>query len=168
MVHQSGGRPPMGAGKKLAIGVAVLICAPVFIAGAISGARDSISSTASPVAAPPASPAPKPATSTAVAASRPTPRVQIDQDGDDTTTCAMTYAPTPDGKGTIVRFTVGHAGELITHLNGPQNQNRHDQQVAAGSVSFTDDVALSDVTGAGAILQDPYGTRHVCSIAPAH
>lgn len=96
-----------------------------------------------------------------------TPAAAIDQDGDPGTPCAMTYRA--DGQTTVVTFQLKQAGELITHLSDATgNQARHDDTVQAGTRTYVDQIQLSQVNDADAILQDPDGTRHVCSIAPHH
>lgn len=154
----------LSTGKKVAIGIAVAIGAPIFIAGAISGAKDSLGNH------PAASAAPQTAPSTAPVKSSPTPHarpaVAIDQDGDPGTPCAMTYVPNSDRTGTITRFTIRQAGELITHLDGPNGLARQDKAVTPGTIPFSYDFPLTKITGAGAILQIG-DARHVCSIKPA-
>ncbi|MEZ0066673.1 hypothetical protein ABIA32_002685 [Streptacidiphilus sp. MAP12-20] len=93
------------------------------------------------------------------------PAAAIDQAGDPGTPCAMIYRA--DGQTTVVQFQFSTAGEIITHLDSTGGDLlRHDDQVQAGPRTYVDAVALTQVDGAGAILQDPDGTRHVCSIGP--
>lgn len=149
---------------KVLIGVAVAAVAPIGVAGVVAGVQGSSTkpspAQAMPVQSPPA--APLPAKSSP--APQPAANANLDQDGDPDTPCVLTYTPTSDGKGTAARFALGHGGDVIAHLNGPDGMDRYTATATTGELRHVFNVPLAQVHDGGAILQDADGTRHVCSI----
>lgn len=158
-------------GEK-ALVAAGLIGLPVFLVIAVVDGRDqpakppAVLAASHPAQAAPSNTKP-PVSSPARQGAIQRPAADIDQPGDDSTPCVLTYQPTEDGRGTVLRVTLTAAGDLIAHLDGPGGLVRHEKQSGPGQLTFTDQVPLNQVTGAGAVVQDPDGSRHVCAIRPA-
>jgi hypothetical protein len=153
--------------KKIGITVAVLVCAPVFIAGMISAARQSLDSKSVPSPSnkpglPSAAPTPSihPAKITrSLPADQPTFKYPGDRQ------CAITYRD--NGNRTMSWIaTVTLSGELITHVSDISgNLYRRDVQVTPGPNGFTAPVPLSKIDDIGGVLyvgRSTYG----CSVAP--
>lgn len=159
---------------KIAIVAVVIVGAPFFIAGAISGAKDSggggkdkaaaapttRTAASSPASSPKAAPSHRSASST-----HPAPGPTFTYPGDRQ--CAITYRDRGDGSMSWTA-TVTVPGELITHATDDTGQiYRHDVQVSRGDVAFSAPVQLARVTDIGGNLRGEGGQSYGCSVAPA-
>lgn len=162
-------KQPMSRKRKIAIGGAVVVCAPALIAGMINGARQSLAggqASATPVAGvsstTPAAPAPA---RSSAQASKPVAEPTFSYAADPE--CSITYRDRGDGSMTWTA-TVTKAGELITHASDASgNIYRRDVQVTPGPNDFAAPVPLSTITDIGGVLTAG-GATYGCSVAPAH
>jgi len=90
---------------------------------------------------------------------------QFDQAGTGNA-CVMTYGPGGAG-GVVTVFTLGEAGTLVTHVDGPGGQHIHTQAEPKGPVSFGYGFPLGQVSGMGAVFYPDSGGRVDCAIGPA-
>jgi hypothetical protein len=78
--------------------------------------------------------------------------------------CRMHYMQV-DGQ-TVTLFTLTEAGEVITHVSGPDGSiNRNDVHWTAGVSRLTYDFPLTQATDIGAVLYLPDGTSQSCTIS---
>ena len=165
--HRSAQKMPLGTRKKVGIAVAVLVCAPLVIAGMISGARQSLASkpTAATSGSPLASASRSLALTHRASAAKPSPAAEPTFAYPGDPQCAITYRD--DGNGTMSwTANVTVAGELITHASdGSGNIYRRDVQVSPGPNSFAAPVALSQVDDIGGVLYAG-SASFGCSVAP--
>lgn len=160
MSQPAGPKPPMSR-KKLAIGAAVVVCAPVFIAGMVAGAKDSMKTQASGTPSPigqVSTTAPVPAGSGNAA-----PQPTFSYPGDKQ--CQITYRDRGDGTMSWTA-TVTVSGQLITHAADKAGHiYRHVTNVRPGATSFSAPVPLAQVDDIGGNLD---GSRsYGCSVRPA-
>jgi hypothetical protein len=159
----------MSTGKKMGIGIAVLVCVPVVVAGMVSGAKQSLSK---PAAASPARPAastttaPHSATTTTPAAAVPAAAAPtFTYPGDPQ--CAITYRDNGDGTMSWTATTTV-AGELITHASGTDGTiYRHDDHIDAGTHAYRAPVPLAQIGDIGGNLRGT-DASYGCSVAPQH
>ena len=78
--------------------------------------------------------------------------------------CRMHYFQDEQGH-TVTLFTLAVAGELITHVSGPDGIGRHDMQETRGPVRIVYDFPLSQATDMGAVLYLGDGTSQSCTIS---
>lgn len=167
-------KPPMSRGKKILIGVAVVVAAPPFIAGVISGAKNAaVQQATNVVASAKASTSPQPVkapTTQTPRSSSPDPRATpkapeptFSYPGDPQ--CAITYRDRGDGSMTWTA-AVTDAGELITHASDKSgNVYRHDVQVTPGPNAFAALVPLAQINDIGGVLYVG-STSYGCSVTP--
>lgn len=145
----------MSTRKKVAIGAALVVCAPAFIAGAVAGVRQSGESTTPAAASSPTEPhtaQPSPAGPT------------FTYPG--TRQCAIAYRDNGDGTMSWT-VTTTTAGEIITHAGSASGSiYRHDQHIPAGPTRFTAPLPLAQVDDIGGNLDTSTGS-YGCSVAPA-
>jgi len=136
---------------KAVVAVLVVAGAPFFIAGMISGAKDSGSDTAA-----------KP--SATKGANTPQAGPTFTYPGDPQ--CAITYTDRGDGSMSwTAKLTV--AGELITHVTDSSGTiYRHDVHAGAGATAFTAAVPLTQITDIGGNV-DSGSKSYGCSVRRA-
>lgn len=78
--------------------------------------------------------------------------------------CRMHYFQDEQGR-TVTLFDLTVAGELITHVSGPDGIVRHDQQESVGVSRIVYDFPLSQATDMGAVLYLPDGSSQSCTIS---
>jgi hypothetical protein len=139
-------------GQRISVVGAIVVCAPIVIAGGISGAMDSGHPKGDP-----------PATTTAAAAAAPGPTFTYP----GSPQCAITYRGRGDGSMSWTAVTTV-AGQLITHATDKDGGiHRHDSHVGAGPHEFTVDVPIAQITDIGGNLDAAGGKSYGCSVRPA-
>lgn len=111
---------------------------------------------AAPAASTPASPSPQP---TVVVSDNPA----FDLTGSGGA-CRMHYFQDEQGE-TVTVFTLTVAGELITHVSGPDGIGRHDVRETRGPVRVVYAFPLGQATDMGAVLYLGDGTSQSCTIS---
>lgn len=141
-------------GQRIAVVGAAVVGAPFFIAGAISGAKDSGGGHKDEAKAPATSPA----------THRPAPGPTFTYPGGPQ--CTITYQARGGGSMSWTATTTV-AGQLITHATDNAGDiHRHDTHVGAGRHEFTLDQPLAQITDIGGNL-DGSGASYGCSVRPA-
>lgn len=125
-----------------------------------SGGAPAADTGASSAAASPAAPPPPPSPVPSVVVSD-NPAFDLTGSGDG---CRMHYFQDEQGR-TVTLFTLAVAGELITHVSGPDGIVRHDEQETRGVSRIVYDFPLGQATDMGAVLYLGDGTSQSCTIS---